>query len=435
MKTSQFFATHPVFSLHEATTALAPTGGRPGTVERLKYHLRSGTLKLAARGVYAVVPPGVLVEQFQPDSIMVASAVRPDGIFSHPSALELLGAAHSMWNQCTIYVEKRRRPLRLNGRTILFLEHPGAMSADSKQLGTVRVEQQGRLLRTTGPERTLVEGFRRPSLAGGLEELVRSASGFPTFDLDLIEIAEGSERIMRTSSPDLDESIVDQIGLWYDATTIEGLDDGDPVEEWLDKVMEWPAAQATVKNQPRYDEDVQNDLPAIHFDGSNDYLSCGDINMFTNAETGVDNPGKTLFVAAKLSGTSPLLTIIAKAAVLDYGWWIRPTQAANNDDETTYDPNDFLTPSPTIPSEVWVVVVLTWNPGDYTTLYNGNTLVGTTPTTCADMAETSTDMQIGSEFGAFFMNGYIGEIIDCPRCLTTADREAIVAYLNQKWDV
>jgi hypothetical protein len=42
-------------------------------------------------------------------------------------------------------------------------------------------------LRTTGPERTLVEGFRRPSLAGGLEELVQSASGFATLDLDLLE--------------------------------------------------------------------------------------------------------------------------------------------------------------------------------------------------------------------------------------------------------
>jgi hypothetical protein len=43
------------------------------------------------------------------------------------------------------------------------------------------------MLEATGPERTLVEGFRRPALAGGLEELVRSASGFPTLDLDLLE--------------------------------------------------------------------------------------------------------------------------------------------------------------------------------------------------------------------------------------------------------
>ncbi len=102
---------------------LMPKGGRSGMVERLKYHLGAGKLKLAARGVYAVVPPGLTAERFQPDPVLVASAVRPDGIFSLHSALELLGAAHSMWRQCTLYVEQRRRPLRLNGTTIRFLEH------------------------------------------------------------------------------------------------------------------------------------------------------------------------------------------------------------------------------------------------------------------------------------------------------------------------
>jgi len=188
MKTTEFFATHPVFSLDDATMVLAPNGGRLGTVERLKYPLRAGTLKLAARGVYAVVPQGLPADRFQPDPVLVASAVRPDGVFSHHSALELLGTAHSVWHQCTLFVEQRRRPLRLNGTTIRFLEHPGPMrSAASEQLGTLRVERQGRLLRTTGPERTLVEGFRRPALAGGLEELVRSSSGFSTLDLDLLE--------------------------------------------------------------------------------------------------------------------------------------------------------------------------------------------------------------------------------------------------------
>ena len=50
-------------------------------------------------------------------------------------------------------------------------------------LGTRKVERRGRLLETTGPERTLVEGFRRPRLAGGLEELVSSAGGLTTLDL------------------------------------------------------------------------------------------------------------------------------------------------------------------------------------------------------------------------------------------------------------
>lgn len=188
MKTAEFFATNPVFSLDVATTALAPKGGRLGMVERLKYHLRSGRLMLQTRGVYAVVPPGVPVHRFHPDPFLVASAVRPEGIFSYHSALELLGAAHSVWHQCTLYVEQRRRPLRLNGTTIRFLEHPGPIrTAASERIGTMRVERQGKLLRTTGRERTLVEGFRRPVLTGGLEELVLSASGFSSLDLDLIE--------------------------------------------------------------------------------------------------------------------------------------------------------------------------------------------------------------------------------------------------------
>lgn len=155
-------------------------------VERLKYHPRAGTLNLVTRGVYAVVPHGVSADRFQPDPVLVASALRPDGVFSHHSALELLGVAHSAWTQCTLYVEQRRRPLRLDGATILFLERPGpTRSAAGEQLGTQRVERKGRLLRTTGPERTLVEGFRRPALAGGLEESVRSASGFSTLALSL----------------------------------------------------------------------------------------------------------------------------------------------------------------------------------------------------------------------------------------------------------
>lgn len=188
MKTTDFFNTHPVFSLDEASKILAPAGGRPGTVERLKYHLKAGRLKLVARGIYAVVPPGILVEKFQPDPFLVAAAVRPHGVFSYHSALELLGAAHSVWTRYTLFVEKRRRPLGLNNTDILFLECPGPMrTASCRKLGLRKVEYRGKLLQTTGPERTLVEGFRRPVAVGGLEELVNSAGGFAVLDLDLLQ--------------------------------------------------------------------------------------------------------------------------------------------------------------------------------------------------------------------------------------------------------
>jgi hypothetical protein len=86
LRTVDFFNTHSVFSLDEAAMALAPQGGRKGTVERLKYYLKAGRLKLVARGVYAVVPPGVPVGNYQPDPFLVATAVRPDGVFALKNA-------------------------------------------------------------------------------------------------------------------------------------------------------------------------------------------------------------------------------------------------------------------------------------------------------------------------------------------------------------
>jgi predicted transcriptional regulator of viral defense system len=179
---------NPVFSLDEAVGALDPPGGRKGAIERLKHHLRTGRLRLVTRGIYAVVPPGVAVERFQPDPILVAAAVRPDGIFSYHSALELLGSAHSVWRECTMFTDRRRRAVFVGATRIRFLGHPEPLrTTDLVDLGVRSMERQGRMLKVTGPERCLVEGFRRPGPAGGLEELVVSASGFPVLELDLLE--------------------------------------------------------------------------------------------------------------------------------------------------------------------------------------------------------------------------------------------------------
>jgi len=185
--TNDFFQTNPVFSLDEAVHILAPPGGKPGTVERLKYHLAAGRLKKLGREIYAVIPSGTTADKFNPDPLLVAAAARPDGVFAYHSALDLLGAAHSSWNAHTLFVESRRRPIQLKEISINFLVHPKPLlDINAKYFGTRKVERRGRWLVSSGPERTLVEGFRNPRYIGGLEELVLSASGFPVLDLDLL---------------------------------------------------------------------------------------------------------------------------------------------------------------------------------------------------------------------------------------------------------
>lgn len=188
INTRDFFDTHPVFTLETAGAALQAPGGRAAVVQRMKHHLRSGRLKHLARGLYAVVPPLADPDHFQPDPFLVARAARPSGVFAYHSALELLGVAHSVWNQLTVFTDQRRPPLSLGATRILFLGQPTPLrDSGDPGLGTQRVEWRGQLLRVTGPERTLVDGLRRPDLAGGLPELLESAAGFAVLDLDLLE--------------------------------------------------------------------------------------------------------------------------------------------------------------------------------------------------------------------------------------------------------
>ena len=121
MDTATFLQTHRVFNLNEAVEALNLQDGKKSAVERLKYYVEKGRLKIVAREVYASIPPDTTPARFQPDRYLVAAAARPEGIFSHHAALELLGAAHSDWNVCTVLSRRRRPPIQLEGVTVRFL--------------------------------------------------------------------------------------------------------------------------------------------------------------------------------------------------------------------------------------------------------------------------------------------------------------------------
>lgn len=185
--TPSFLATHPVFSLAEAVAGLRAPGGKRGALDRLKHYARTGRLKTVARGIYAVIPPGAAAETFAPDPLLAALAARSDAIFCHHTALELLGVAQSAWRGCSIFTVRAGRPLRVGADAIRQLPLPRPMASPAAVRAGVRtVDHRGRLVKATGPEWTLVEGFRRPALVGGLPELVASASAFTTIDLDVL---------------------------------------------------------------------------------------------------------------------------------------------------------------------------------------------------------------------------------------------------------
>ncbi len=112
MKTEAFLERHPVFRLGRAARAFGHRNRR-AMIERLRYHVSTGRLKRVAK--------------FRPDAFLVAAAVRADAVFSHHSALELLGASHSEWNAVTVLTRSRRKPLRVDGQSIEFLGAPAVL--------------------------------------------------------------------------------------------------------------------------------------------------------------------------------------------------------------------------------------------------------------------------------------------------------------------
>lgn len=187
LSTAEFLSRTPVFSLDEMARDLGLRANRDAALQRVKYQIGRGRVKIALRGVYATVPPGISPDRFRPDRFLAVAAVRPDALFSHHAALELQGVAHSDWNVCTVTTKRRGAPVSLDGVQIRFVQPPAALETPKERsLGTTQVERLGRALRVTGPERTLVDGFRQPGLVGGLRELIESAAGFGTLDLELL---------------------------------------------------------------------------------------------------------------------------------------------------------------------------------------------------------------------------------------------------------
>ena len=184
LATESFLDRNPVFTRSMFAGAHGEPRPSPALVKRLKYLQATGRVVSLERGLYATVRPGDNPEAAAPDPYLVSAVLRPDGVFAYHSALTLLGAGHSDWNVVTLLSDRRRRSLSLRNARVDVLPHPAALVRKrGTEVGVRSVPYLDRTLRVTGPERTLVDGFRRLELVGGLEELVTSAAGFPSLDL------------------------------------------------------------------------------------------------------------------------------------------------------------------------------------------------------------------------------------------------------------
>lgn len=188
MRSSDFFATSPVFTHDEYLTHRAGRSANRRTADSLLSHyVTAGKLVGVRRGLYAVVPPGMAADTFQVDPYLLATKLAPDAVVAHHSALQFRGKTYSVSHRFTILTQSHLRPLTFQGNEFLSVQPPRALRALPDLGGEVVTESYaGGTVRLTSFERVLVDVLDAPDLGGGWEEIWRSLEMVEYFNLDSV---------------------------------------------------------------------------------------------------------------------------------------------------------------------------------------------------------------------------------------------------------
>ena len=162
-----------VFTTGEAIEA---HGDGPAARKLLVNLVRKGYLLRVMRGLYGAVPPEFAGTEHEIDRYLVAyRAGRSAGALAFHTALELHGVANATLNEVYCITCRRIHPFTFQGVGYRFINA-------TEVFGTTRAVRQGITVTVTDRERTFLDCIRRPELAGGLDEMVRSLGTFHTVD-------------------------------------------------------------------------------------------------------------------------------------------------------------------------------------------------------------------------------------------------------------
>jgi len=166
-----FFGGHPVFRREEYAAAVGRRTDDKTVTAMLAQHLKGGNIKRVARGVFAAVPAHGDAAAWTVDRFLAASRLRPDGVIAYHSALELHGCGYTDAPDVQAVSSSAPAVFDTPDFSCRFVKRPAGFEA---RRDVVRADRAGLQLNLTSLERTVVDCFDRPDLAGGAEELVNS---------------------------------------------------------------------------------------------------------------------------------------------------------------------------------------------------------------------------------------------------------------------
>ncbi|MCZ7663096.1 MAG: hypothetical protein M5U22_09280 [Thermoleophilia bacterium] len=175
--TLRFLEDHEVFTLEEYVASVDPTVSERTRYANLQNAVARGSAYRVRRGLYAS-NIGVYRDRV-PNVYLVAAKAAKDAVLTHHTALEAHGVAHSPLRTVYFTSVTKIRDFEVRGYRFRRVAPPLVPGSSATLSGFVtRIRAGQAIVPVSTKERTLVDCLRDPSLAGGLEELLRSVGGF-----------------------------------------------------------------------------------------------------------------------------------------------------------------------------------------------------------------------------------------------------------------
>lgn len=220
------------------------------------------------------------------------------------------------------------------------------------------------------------------------------------------------------------------LNLWLYADAITGLSDDDAVGTWADQSGNGnDATQGTAGQKPLYKTNIQNSLPVVRFDGTDDVMVVSDGASLQSAKI-------TLFVACKPDATAVYDTIITKASgAWAAGWGVfydtAPTPDVQRGWVNLY--TGTLVYFTGWLNNTWACATLLFDQTDLESFKNGTSIM--TDNDVNAINSVGEDILIGAYttagVGSLAMD--VGEIILYNTNLSAVDRSSVETYLINKW--
>lgn len=174
MKFSEYIAHHQVFTTAEL---LGACDSPAAAEEQLRRAVRSGAVERVRRGL--LVSNYGRYEEADVDPFAVAMAADGEAVISFHSACVAHGIAHEVEFTCRFRSDLVRTPFSHRGISYEPCGPTEGIARRQQRSDTARI-------RVTTREQTILDCLDRPSLCGGAEEAVRSASAFAYVDEDAL---------------------------------------------------------------------------------------------------------------------------------------------------------------------------------------------------------------------------------------------------------